>query len=229
MTSGIPVLREWQKAARDAVLRAWRHEPSIKALIAACPGAGKTFFTGMLVRELLVEGEIDLAIVLAPTTNIQLLWVKEFNAIHVKATSDASNWSLRWRKEAGVSMTEDNKVLVLTYAQLARDSELIAEAARRGGKTMVIGDEIHHADDDERFGEAVLRVSDECMRRLALSGTPFNSTGGALAICEHEQDIDETSGKPIRRTLPTHTYSYADAIVDLVCRPVEFIKVYGRG
>lgn len=229
MTTGMPALRGWQKTARDTLLSSWKSEPSLKALIAACPGAGKTFFTTSTVRELLAAGEIDLAIVLAPTTNIQLLWVKEFKAIGVKATADASNMALRWRKEADVSMVEDNRVLVLTYAQAARDKELIAEAARRGGRTMLIGDEIHHADDDENYGKAVAAISDASARRLALSGTPFNSTGGALALCEHDLDVDPVSGKPIRRTLSTYSYDYGEAIADYVCRPVEFIKVYGRG
>jgi superfamily II DNA or RNA helicase len=229
MTIGIPPLREWQKTARDELRDAWRHSISIKALIAACPGAGKTLFTALLIRELLLENEIHLAIVLAPTTNIQLLWVEELNGVGIKATAEASNAALRWRKEEGVSMTEDNKVLVLTYAQLARDSELIAEMARRAGKALIVGDEIHHADDDEAYGDAVQKLADACVFTLALSGTPFNSEGGALALCEHEIDVDAKTGKPIRRTLATHTYSYAKAITDFVCRPVEFIKVYGRG
>lgn len=229
MTTGIPPFRDWQTAARAEVLLAWQTSVSVKALIAACPGAGKTLFTASLIRELLLEGEINLAIILAPTTNIQLLWVDELNAIGVKATAEASNANLRWRKEEGVSMTEDNQALVLTYAQLARDSELIAEMARRSGRALVVGDEIHHADDDETFGDAVQNLADACARTLALSGTPFNSTGGALALCEHEMDVDPETGKPIRRTLATHTYNYGEAIVDGVCRPVEFVKVYGRG
>lgn len=229
MTTGIPPLREWQKIARDKLRDAWRNTTSVKALVAACPGAGKTLFTALLIRELLSEDEIHLAIVLAPTINIQLLWVEVLNAIGVKATADASNAALRWRKEEGVSMTEDNQVLVLTYAQLARDSELIAEMARRAGNTLVIGDEIHHADDDQTYGDAVQTLADACTHTLALSGTPFNSEGGSIALCEHELDVDPETGKPIRRTLPTHTYSYGDAINDFVCRKVEFIKVYGRG
>jgi superfamily II DNA or RNA helicase len=228
MTTGIPPLRNWQTLARAELLSAWHTNPSIKALIAACPGAGKTFFTAVLIRELLIENQINLAIVLAPTVNIQLLWVEELEGIGLKATEEASNFSLRWRKEANVSMTEDNQIIVLTYAQLARDERLIAEMARRAGKTLTIGDEIHHADDDEKFGSAVQILADASARTLALSGTPFNSTGGALALCEHETDIDHT-GKPIRRTLATYTYSYGDAIQHFVCRPAEFIKVYGRG
>lgn len=229
MTTGIPALREWQKIAHDKLRDAWRSSTSVKALIAACPGAGKTLFTAMLIRELLIEDEIHVAIVLAPTTNIQLLWVEVINAIGVKATADASNANLRWRKEAGVSMTEDNQVLVLTYAQLARDSELIAEMARRAGSTLLVGDEIHHADDDATYGAAVQTLADACTLTLALSGTPFNSEGGSIALCECETDIDPETSKPVRKTVATHTYSYAEAIGHRVCRPVEFIKVYGRG
>lgn len=229
MTTGIPALRNWQITAREELRRAWLTSTSTKALIAACPGAGKTLFTALLIRELLIEDEIHLAIVLAPTTNIQLLWVEVVNAIGVKATAEASNASLRWRRDENVSMTEDNVVLVLTYSQLARDSELIAELARRAGHTLVVGDEIHHADDDATYGEAVQTLADACVLTLALSGTPFNSEGGSLALCETVIDIDPVNSKPIRRTIPTYVYSYSDALNDRVCRPVEFIKVYGRG
>jgi superfamily II DNA or RNA helicase len=229
MTTGTPAFRLWQGQAREKVRLAWEANTSAKVMIAACPGAGKTFFAAMLIRELLQEGKIKLAIILAPTVNIQLLWVDEFNKLVIKATERASNFSLRWRIEEGVSPIEDNKVLVLTYAQLAQDSELIAEVARRSGPTLLGGDEIHHADDDEKYGEAVQKVADACVRTLALSGTPFNSTGGALALCDHELDVDGETGKPIRRTITTDIYSYGAAISDRVCRSVEFIKVYGRG
>jgi superfamily II DNA or RNA helicase len=226
--SGIPAQRIWQKTARAEVTNLWRTDVSAKALIAACPGAGKTFFTCTLIRELMEAGEVDLAIILAPTINIQLQWVNDFKKVGIKASSSASNFALRWRKEANVTMAEDNKVVVLTYAQLARDPELIAEMARRGGKTFLVGDEIHHADDDESFGRAVELLRESCARSLALSGTPFNSTGGALALCDDETGVDE-NGKPIRTTKSTFCYSYGEAINDNVCRPVEFIKVYGRG
>lgn len=228
MTTGIPPLRKWQKVARDEVMLAWRTNASSKILIAACPAAGKTIFTATIINDLLHEAEINLAIVLAPTTNIQLLWVRELKAFGMKATADASNAILRYRKNNDMSMIEDKHVLVLTYAQLSNDSELIAELARRTGRVLLIGDEIHHADDDESYGEAVQKLADECTRTFALSGTPFNSSGGALALCDHEIDVD-VNGKPIRRTLTTYAYNYGSAILDLVCRPVEFIKVYGKG
>src|SRR4029450_2133212 len=56
-----------------------------------------------------------------------------------------------------------------------------------------------------------------------------NSTGGALAMCDVDIDVD-TTGRPIRRVKPFYTYSYGDALgdEDRPCRLVEFGIVYGR-
>jgi superfamily II DNA or RNA helicase len=231
MITGLPPLREWQRTAHIQLKQLWASNTSAKALIAACPASGKTLLAAVLIYELIHEGEIDIAIILVPTVNIQLNWVNILNSVGVKSTSEASNANLKWRKRAGVPMAEDNKCLVLTYAQAAKDSELIAELARRAGRTFLGGDEIHHADDDEKYGEAVQEIADACCRTLALSGTPFNSTGGALTLCDAEVSVDSDTGQPIRKTLPTYSYSYGEALggKDNVCRQVEFVKVYGKG
>ena len=228
MTTGAPAFRGWQEEALATVQEAWRNDASAKVLVAACPGAGKTFFTGSLIRVVFRDDKIKLAIIVAPTTNIQWLWVDELESLGLKVNA-ATNPNLDYRRrESNNSMTDGWQVIVLTYAQLARDAELIVETARRAEKTLLCGDEIHHADDDKKYGESIGKVADHCVHTLALSGTPFNSEGGALALCDFDDDVDD-SGKPIRRTLPTYSYSYGQAITDCACRKVEFIKVYGRG
>ena len=104
---------------------------------------------------------------------------------------------------------------------------MFVEIARRY-KTLVVADEVHHADDALSFGDALSDVASQATYRLALSGTPFNSSGGALAMCESEEFITD-EGRLVRRALPLHTYSYGDAIRDNSCRQVEFVKVTGKG
>ena len=227
--AGIPSRRDWQNKARDELQRAWKEDVSLKALIAACPGAGKTFFSALETRSLFESDSINLGIIVVPTVNIQLQWLEDLKAVGLNACAEIPNENLRWRKDQGLSMIEDKQVIVITYHQLSRDPELFEEMARRYGNAMVIADEVHHADDDKTFGDALSLLADAAKYRLALSGTPFNSTGGALAMCESAEEIDPETGRPIRRTLATFSYSYGRAITDKVCRPVEFIKVLGRG
>jgi hypothetical protein len=61
-----------------------------------------------------------------------------------------------------------------------------------------------------------------------LSGTPFNTNGGSLALCETKEGVDPDTGKLVRQTLPTFTYSYGEAILEEVCRRVQFVKVSGH-
>ena len=123
------------------------------------------------------SGKVELALVLAPTVNIQRQWIDEFEAFGIKATADASNEALRWRRDQNRSMREDKAAIVITYQQLARDPELFAALVKRH-RTLLIADEIHHADDDEKSGPAIGKIRDEVVHSLALSGTPFNSAGG---------------------------------------------------
>jgi len=99
---------------------------------------------------------------------------------------------------------------------------------------LLLGDEIHHADDKEIQGDAVERVADAAKLTLALSGTPFNTRGGSLALCESEDGIDD-EGNQIRIAKPTFSFSYQHALaIDPVvsrpvCRKVEFATVIGKG
>lgn len=228
--TGTPKLRDWQIAAHSAVLDAWKEGASKKALVAACPGSGKTLFTTTLIRDLFRDEVIDFVIVLVPTVNIKLQWVKALKKAELSVPScGASNEAFRWRRDENICMHEGHQVVVLTYAQLAQDSELHVVLAQRSGKVLVIGDEIHHADDDATYGAAVQKLAEVCYRSLALSGTPFNTKGGALALCDHKSCVDD-EGKPVRRTKATYSYDYGRAILDKeVCRPVEFTKISGKG
>lgn len=227
MTDQLPP-RTWQTEAHAKVRQSWRDNPSYRALIAACPGSGKTRCAVTIANELLREGGIELGLVLTPTVNIQGQWADEFKKFDVKATCDASNEALRWRRDRNQTMREDKAAIVITYHQLARDPELFAALTARH-KTLLIPDEVHHADEDEAFGSAINRVCENVTHSLALSGTPFNSVGGSLALCESHEIIDPDTGKPVRQTVPTYSYSYGTAIDDNVCRTVEFVKVEGQG
>ena len=228
--SSSPVMRSWQASAKANLLRAWsvnKDETHQKPLIAACPGSGKTWFSVEATKEAIKQHGIDLVIVVAPSINIKNQWRDTFQKAGIRAHDRADNEALRFRVDDGRCPTQEGwTALCVTYAQIARDHELFAEMARRR-RTLVIADEVHHADDQEVFGKALQLLADSATLRLALSGTPFNSSGGALAMCASAMEFDDT-GRPIRKALPLISYPYAQAISDRACRPVEFIKVLGK-
>jgi superfamily II DNA or RNA helicase len=225
--SGTPTLRHWQEKAFSEVVSAWREKPDGKPLIAASPGAGKTWLAVVVSQASLRDFDIDLVIVVSPSVNIKEQWLETFKAAGIQAHARADNEALRFRLDSGLDVREDNRAICVTYSQLSRDAELFVEIARRM-RVLVIADEVHHADDKESFGRSLEMLAEQAALRLALSGTPFNSSGGALAMCESVQTIDEM-GRAIRKAKPTYTYSYGDAIRQSSCRPAEFIKVIGKG
>lgn len=229
MTSGgIKSPRKWQNEAKLTVLERWKNNVSYRALIAACPGAGKTRCSVEIADEVLRAGSVELVLVLAPTVNIQRQWVDWFAIYSIVATSDANNEALRWRRDRGQTMIEDKAAIVITYQQLARDPDLFAALVERH-KTLLIADEVHHADDDASFGLSIGKLVGHIIHSLALSGTPFNTNGGSLALCESKDVVDDETGEVMRQTVATFTYGYGEAIEHRACRQVEFAKVSGHG
>jgi len=219
-------LRKWQENALAITKDGWR-TPMFKALWAVCPGGGKTYGAARAAEYALRQKDVEYIIVIAPTVNIKKQWKTTFHGVQMAAFDDADNEALRWRVQEGrPDILEGRTVLCITYGQLVADSELFCEIARRK-RVLVIADEVHHADEAERTGEAVSNLAEHAYRRLALSGTPFNTKGGSLAMCETRVEQDE-EGRDVRVAVPTISYTYRDAIEDKVCRSAEFIKVLGK-
>ena len=227
LMSGTPTLRPWQNKAMDSLSKLWRRDPDAKTLIAASPGAGKTWFSVVAAQQAIKDFGIDLVIVVSPSVSIKEQWRETFLAAGIKAHARADNEALRFRIDQGLNPTEDWRAICVTYSQLSRDSDLFVEVARRKS-VLLIADEVHHADDKECYGRALEQLAEHAALRLALSGTPFNSSGGALAMCPSIEDLDDT-GRAVRRAKPLFTYGYGDAIRHRACRPAEFIKVLGSG
>lgn len=222
---GTPPLREWQNLAKNDLLKEWAIENS-KPLIAACPGAGKTMLAVSACKEAFVMFDVVLVILVCPSINIKEQWLESFKQFGIAAHARAKNEDFRCRIDQGLSVLEGNKVYCITYAQLSKDAELFELIARKY-KVLTIADEVHHADDSEAFGRALERLSDASALRLSLSGTPFNSSGGALAMCEYEEFLND-EGRNVRKVIPLLSYNYSRSIVDGVCRPVEFVTVLGK-
>lgn len=224
--AGTPSPRTWQKEALSKVTAIWNEDPDKKVLVAAGTGSGKTVFGGFSSQVGFQEFNVDLVMSVSPSVNIKMGWRDMFERMGTKAHAKATNESMRLRLDLGKNPVEDLRAICITYAQLAKDYELFYEICRRKN-VLLIADEVHHADDQESFGRALAYIADAAKLKLALSGTPFRSNGGALAMCESKVEVDET-GKPVRRVVPDYAFSYGDAIYQNACRPVEFVKVFGK-
>ena len=226
--SNTPVSRAWQEKALSAIRGKWRSDnPNQPVLIAACPGAGKTLLAVTASVEMLKDGLIDLVIVIVPTVNIKVQWKEQFKRFNISAISDVTNENMRFRKINGERLVGNYLVICVTYAQLSKDKELFEELTH-SDRTLLIADEVHHSDDEESFGIAVDFVASNVAYKLALSGTPFNSSGGSLAMCPWKEEATD-EGRIVRKSLPTWSYDYGQAISEDVCRPVEFVAICGKG
>jgi superfamily II DNA or RNA helicase len=106
--------------------------------------------------------------------------------------------------------------VVTTYQQVAASARSMRRLARHA---YVVLDEVHHAGDDQAWGESLRLAFDGSARRLALSGTPFRSDTRAIPFVRYEAD----------EAVPDFEYGYGEALRDgRVVRPVYFPRVGGH-
>lgn len=225
-TSAFPILRLWQNEAMDSVRIEWR-VPDSNPLVAACPAAGKTLFGVHMGKLAIDDYDCGLVLNVSPTVNVKETWETNYNAIGLRATSKVRNDTLKDRLEYSESLIGDRNVICVTYSQLAREKSLFAEMLRRHGG-LLTADEPHHADESAAYGIALNLAAEAAKRRLALTGTPFNTRGTPLSMIPSVEEV-EPDGRRSRRAIPSYAYDYGRAIAEQVCRPVEFITVMGRG
>jgi superfamily II DNA or RNA helicase len=224
-------LRKWQRAALQKVVES-RSEGRGHALIAACPGAGKTRLT-VEVWKTYASHDCEVMVVVVPSRALKRQWKTAFKSFGVGALDAVKNKILEAHAYHDEEMFDANRpIQVYTYAQIASNPDLFRILCSRH-RVFVVFDEIHHADDDEKFGEALVYAFEAADFRLSLSGTPFNTRGGRLAFCEVEKITDD-DGRDINRTKTDYAYSYGDALSVAgtpedpeVVRPVQFVRWNG--
>ena len=106
--------------------------------------------------------------------------------------------------------------VVTSYQQVAMsapDLRVIARGAH------VVLDEVHHAGEEQAWGDALRHAFADSGRRLSLSGTPFRSDTRAIPFVRYEAD----------EAVPDFEYGYGDALRDgRVVRPVYFPRTGGE-
>ena len=196
-------LRPWQHAA----LARFSASRSRDFLAVATPGAGKTTFALAAVRTALAERPAPVVVV-APTAHLKVQWAQA--AARLGLHLDPA-----WSPNDG-AMPADMHGVVTSYQQVAVSAAAIRILAR---DAVVVLDEVHHAGEDQSWGESLREAFSTASRRLSLSGTPFRSDTRAIPFVRYEAD----------EAVPDFEYGYGDALRDgRVVRPVYFPRMGGE-
>jgi superfamily II DNA or RNA helicase len=214
---GLPVLRsafpdlpafiprEWQKIG-DQKLTKKLLDGAADFLLDATPGSGKTSFGVNVGRKLNGMEVANFTVVVAPTRSVKRQWVKS-------AARQGFRLSGRYDHDRlSYTVEEDLHGIVVTYAQACANPYDFSALCSRY-EVYVILDEVHHVGENLKWGDAMKTAFSGAVFRLSLSGTPFRSDQARIPFVRYDQD---------GQCIPDHTYSYSQAIVDGVCRVVDF-------
>ena len=162
----------------DAVYNRLLAQRPLRFLLADDPGAGKTIMSGLLIRELVLRGDVARCLIVAPGSLVEQwqdeLWDKFGLSFELmsRAAVEASR--------TGNPFTEKN-LLIARVDQLSRSEELVAKV-RASDWDLVIVDEAHKMS-AHRYGDELRRTKRfmlgetlrECTRHLLLlTATPHN-------------------------------------------------------
>ncbi len=196
-------LRPWQHAA----VARFAASPHPDFLAVATPGAGKTTFALAALRTALAQrpGRV---VVVAPTAHLKVQWA-------AAAARLGLHLDPAWTPSDG-PMPPDMHGVVTSYQQVSMSADAIR--AQATGAHVVL-DEVHHAGEDQAWGDALRHAFAPTHRRLSLSGTPFRSDTRAIPFVRYEAD----------EAVPDFEYGYGDALRDgRVVRPVYFPRTGGE-
>ena len=190
--------RQWQKDA----LKACKNENP--ALVEAFPGSGKTIFAALDIRPRFDSGEVDGLVVVVPTKPL-----KE----SVQRDMSTAGLELKDQQKDRHGFPREYHGVVICYAQLTNLVATFETWCRNGRRLAFVFDEVHHASENNAWGDAANDCSRMATRILAMTGTPFRGDGRRIAF------VNYNSGG---QCVPTYSYRYSAAVRDDVCRVIEF-------
>jgi superfamily II DNA or RNA helicase len=198
-------LRAWQERAIEALAR---HEGEA-FLASATPAAGKTTFGLRVAYEALASGRVSRVAILAPTAHICRQWA-----------SDAARYGIDLEPNRANSEgpePHDRDGVVVTYQAVAAGPRSHRQATAQR-PTLLIADEPHHMGEHAAWGTTAMDAFARARQRILLSGTPFRSDNSPIPWVEYDADGVSSA---------SYTYTYTDALLDGVCRPITFLPYDG--
>ncbi|MDO8214072.1 DEAD/DEAH box helicase [Conexibacter sp. CPCC 206217] len=193
-------LRDWQSKAIAALAE---HEGDA-FLASATPAAGKTTFGLRAAYDALSSGAVQRVAILAPTAHICRQWA-----------ADAARYGIDLepnRPNSEGPEPSDRHGVVVTYQAVAAGARP-HRIACNGRRTMLIADEPHHMGEHAAWGATAMDAFANARTRLLLSGTPFRSDNSPIPWVEYDADGVSSA---------SYAYSYTQALLDGVCRPITF-------
>jgi superfamily II DNA or RNA helicase len=198
-------LRAWQQRALELVLS----KPAGDFLASATPAAGKTTFGLRVAHDLLRRGTVRRVCVVAPTTHICRQWAADAARCGVDLEPNRPN--------ADGPEPPDRHGVSVTYQTVAAGPTVHRTGCSR--ETLLIADEPHHMGELAAWGQSAELAFSGARYRLLLSGTPFRSDNAAIPWVRYDDDS---------LSVADYAYSYTDALVDGVCRPITFMTYGGE-
>lgn len=187
-------LRPWQKNHSDAAITKFQESTALTTvfLSQAVTGAGKTTMGAHVAASLLKIGLIERIVVLCPSVEIAKSWV-------TKLTEDFS-------VTASFENVDANglQAVVFTYQGAAK--------VPGNRMTLVILDEIHHAEREASWGERASALAKDSKFVLCLTGTPWMTRGRIAILSDHGYYQEGDDG--VVRVKADETYNYAEDLRD---------------
>ena len=182
-------LRAWQTDHLDKCKKRLRAGARI-FLSQAVTGAGKTTLGVLIAKHLLDTGEVKRVVVLCPSVEIASGWIEKLSRI-------GSIVSSRENIEG-----PDVVALVVTYASgqnIPCGPTVVA--------TLVILDEIHHAEREETWGVTASKLAKQAKYTLALTGTPWMTTGQIAILADNGYyQVPRPGEQPCIKSDANYTY-----------------------
>ena len=151
----------------------------LRFLLADDPGAGKTIMAGLLIKELMVRGDLERCLIIAPGSLVEQ-WQDELGE-KFKIEFDIYSREMMETSRTG-NPFDDRNLLIARMDVLARNEELQQKLERARDWDIVIVDEAHRMSASV-FGNEVNRtkryllgqnIGGMCRHLLLMSATPHN-------------------------------------------------------
>jgi superfamily II DNA or RNA helicase len=189
--------RNWQV---DFVPK-WAKFPAQNFLLEACPGAGKTLgmcFADKISRE---SGRTNFLLAVGPTDNIRQGWARNGHELGLNILPVASS-------DFNPYMWDG---IAISYAQVSTMRDKLRRICREKSVNLVL-DEVHHASEKNTWGRDAEIAFENATRRTLTTGTPFRSDIGKIPYVNYVDGYAKSD----------FSYTYAEAIDDMVCRPITY-------
>lgn len=198
--------RDWQEDA----LENFRLHKELCFLLDATPGSGKTVFSAFCTAIVQNKYKDLFSIIVVPTTALKDSFLDTYNHKGINLTS-----VLR----SGQGRPLDFDGAVVTYQQLPNLISTLETWHRHGQKLFFVFDEIHHASEENVWGNAANRCGSLATKILAMTGTPFRSDGNKISFLNYNEEGVAISDA---------SYNYRQSVSDNICRELLFLHDDGE-